>query len=210
MDMSVFERRWPFCFHVTSKTNLPSIQATRILYASQVLLEFASLPSLVTKRRSDDVQIRVNGFDVVLRNQLPLNPTLVELDDGEHFPDYLTFLSSRVFFWPGHESGPGPDGVRMIQRTAEENQGILRIPTRSLVASNRAQPMWVSEKNAGAGWIEGGRKRRLGRAIYRRLSDTSNDSKVVECSYSLRAMLPEDCTVSRSLAGPWSALFPLV
>jgi hypothetical protein len=207
VDADTLISRWPFCFHLTAARNLPGIRRSRVLKATDVLLTHAGRLELNGIRRMGDMRLDFGQFDVVLRNQQPLEPTLLELGDGETFADYVRFLNSLVFFWPGDRLRPVREGFEMVEDTVLEDQAILRMPTRSLLAANARVPLWVSPVNAGVGRMLNGRRAQLGRRIYRQLEDADDDMDVVECSYPGEAALPPDSMVSTKLAGPWGFLW---
>jgi hypothetical protein len=198
---------WPYCYHVTSGTNLNSIYRARTLLPAATIIREAGQHSIGKERRTEDIILRLKGYDVLVRNQNPLNPEALDLAPGELLEDYVSCLNSRVFFWPGTTSGPVDDGVRMCNQAAAGSI-ILRVPCRSLVSANPSADVYISRCNTGAAWLDKGQKSRRGRAVFERINTFSgNPASIQEISFVDDIQLPSDTMKAASVAGPWDALF---
>jgi O-acetyl-ADP-ribose deacetylase (regulator of RNase III) len=197
---------WPYCYHVTSGTNLNSIYRVRTLFPAATIFKEAGQHGICRERRTEDIVLRLDGHDVLIRNQSALSPEALDLAPGELLEDYVSCLNSRVFFWPGTASGPVDDGVRMCHRAAAGSI-ILRVPTRSLVSANPAAEVYISTCNTGAAWLDNGRKSRRGREVFELVNGFSgNPASIQEISFVTDIRLPTDTTNSASVTGPWHAL----
>ena len=72
----------PYSYHLTAVDNLPSIRAAGRLESATTLINAADRGELLRQRRRGNVQIRVNGFSVWLRNQAPLHQGNISFDGG--------------------------------------------------------------------------------------------------------------------------------
>ncbi len=199
---------WPALYHVTYAVNLPLIRRRRQLQPAADLFVEAGMPELVSRRRTADVSLRIDGHEVVVRNQRPLRPEMVEIESGT-FTDYIGCLNSRIFFWPGTDTGLADDGVRMFQRSGAESSIMIRIDSRSLIDANGSGAIDLSGCNAGAGWIEGGRKSRRGLHVFEPLASFSRPALgVAEITFRETVVLPCDTRYADRADGPWRGLFP--
>jgi O-acetyl-ADP-ribose deacetylase (regulator of RNase III) len=199
---------WPNCYHVTSKVNLTSIRRSRRLLPAQAIFKKVKQDSLCRERRTNDLMLYVDGHDILIRNQRPLDPEAVEFGTEEALEDYVSTLNSRVFFWPGTTAGPVEDGVRMFDK---ESAGsiLLTVPFRSLVDANPQAKLYVSTCNTGAAWRNNGRKTRRGQHVFEPVHTFSGyPGDIMEISFVADELeLPSKVNYAPSLAGPWHALF---
>lgn len=209
MEIADFIRIWPCLFHMTAASNLAAILTYRKLFTAHRLLRGASRSALVQLRRDEEVIVELSSFSVVIRSQQPLDPTCLELDGGWTLSRYVQALNSRVFFWPGTETGPVEDGARMVERQKGMGAAILRVPTLSLFRLNRHLPPSFSPHNTGAAWCEEGGKSRRGDNSFL-LCDQFEGSgvSVAEVSFEGTIELPPDTLVALSLNGPYLELVP--
>jgi hypothetical protein len=207
MDMDQFFEMWPHCYHVTSETNLPSIQQSGSLIPAETLFRKAGRSDLLRQRRLTDVALAIDGQVVRIRNQRPLDPAAIDLGDWGVLEDYVCWLNARVFFWCGTSLGPVEDGVRMFQR-ANDPSILLRVPTRSLIHANRKAEVYVSTCNTGAAWLVQGRRTRRGPEVFHSaFGFTGSSQQIVEVSFGEPVRLTSDTTYAATLTGPWVHLF---
>jgi hypothetical protein len=207
MDMERFFEIWPYCYHVTSETNLPSLRHSRILSPAEVLFRKAGQNDLIRQRRLVDVLISIDGKDVRVRNQSPLDPEAIDLGGWGFLEDYIRWLNGRVFFWPGTEFGPVEEGTRMFHRS-EGHSIFLRIPTRSLMLANRTSEAYVSTCNTGvARLIEGQKSRRGPWEFYSAIGFLGSPTQIVEVSFVDSVFLTSDTVYAMRLGGLWMNLF---
>lgn len=198
---------WPHSYHVTSGVNLASIRNSRVLWPARTLLERANRAHLVRRRRSKDLLLRIESSQVLIRNQIPLNPSLLDLPSTCTLEEYIACLNSYVFFWPGTAIGPSDDGVRMFERTKGTRAIVFRARTESLVATNVASPKYVATCNTGVTWTERGIKARRGPEVFQCLDEFSDQSvHIRELCFKGEIRLPDSVEFADSPTGPWSTL----
>lgn len=123
----------PFAFHLTSEQNIPSICGMRVLLPAGHWLRGS--PSATIKRR-EHVRVSSNGREIIIRDQRPLHAGNIAFMDGLTMPEFIRSLNSRVFLWPGRESGPIPHGLRHFQRYKHERPVVLRFPMNEIVSQS--------------------------------------------------------------------------
>ena len=138
MDKALFIKKTPYLYHLTDQRNLEHILAQRELLSTACLVNASDVHDkeafLTTKRTRDsrNVAIRVDGKDIFIRDQHPINNALVKaLPDNWTAGDFLMILNSRVFFWPKMK--------RLENHYAaysEDKPIILRIATEDLLSIN--------------------------------------------------------------------------
>jgi len=207
MNPDYFCAAWPHSYHVTSEANLPSIRRSRMLWPARNLLERANRPQLVHRRRTDDLLLRIETLEVLIRNQIPLDPDLLDLGPACTLAEYIACLNSYVFFWPGTAIGPSDDGVRMFERTNGTRAIVIRVPTRSLLKANAASPKYVATCNTGVTWTERGIKARRGPGVFQCLDEFSEQAiHVCEICFKCEIRLPDSTELGASPTGPWNEL----
>jgi hypothetical protein len=193
--------RWPWCYHVTARPNLSNIARAGCLLPTNDLVARAGQPSLASIRRPRNVRISIAGRPVVLRNQSPLASASLCLPDGITLGDYVRYLNSRVFLWPGDGDTPTGRSLRML--TIDSGQLALRMPTSSLLLANSPRLPCVSACNAGATWGDAlpvVRSLDLF-AMVERFSYTA--SEIVEISYPGRVNIPHQTEYAVTIADRW-------
>jgi hypothetical protein len=200
--------RWTHCYHVTAALNLRSIRRSRILLPAETLFRSLDRRDLLSRRRTRDVRLRLQGQEILVRNQAPLDPESIDLGSTETFEDYVACLNAHVFFWPGTASGPTPDGTRMFLRTEGVTSAMIRVPSRSLLEVNEGSLVHVSTCNTGASWVVAGKKSRRGVDVFQRTECFSESpARIAEISFRGSVSLPDDSECSTGFRGPWRPLF---
>lgn len=163
---------------------------------------------LLNCRRIHDVRLRRQNREIVVRNQVPLDPESIELNSTETFEGYVGYLNTHVFFWPGTVSGPTFDGVRMF-RNAGVDSALIRVPTRSLIDANDRSLVHLSTCNAGASWmVEGGKKSQRGSDLFQQAETfAESPERIEEISFRWSVNLPDDSECSTGVEQPWRLLF---
>jgi len=198
---------WSYVYHVTSGCNLASIRKSRVLWPAETLFERANHSHLVRLRRTADLLLRIETVQVLIRNQLPLNPGSLDLGSASTLEDYVASLNSYVFFWPGTAIRPSDDGVRMFERTHGTRAIVIRALTRSLIDSNLPAPKYVATCNTGVTWTPQGVKARRGSDVFQRLDEFSEPAAHIhEICFKSEIRLPDNAELGSSPTGPWSAL----
>lgn len=132
----------------------------------------------------------------MLRDQMPLHPGNMAIDDGLGFADVVEMLNERVFFWPGSEAGPIESGRRHFQRYGEEDCRVLVIPTESMFRANPGTRAEFCRFNSGSPRWTGGRASPRGKRTFRRAFEFDGTaSDVVEVTWVGRVALPPDSRV---------------
>ena len=207
MDLQSISAVWSHVFHVTAAANVPSIRRSRVLWPAKTLLEMADRPELVRQRRTENLSVEIESHEVLLRNQIPLNPDLLDLGNAHTLEEYVMCLNSYVFFWPGNADGPRDDALRMFERTNALGAVSLRVPTHSLLERIGALATYVTTCNTGVTWTEQGTKARRGPEVFQNLETFStNPSLIQEICFQSEVFLPSNTEWSCAPGGPWTAL----
>jgi hypothetical protein len=200
--------RWTHCYHVTATMNLRSICHLGLLLPATTLFRLTNREDLLNGRRTQDVRLQLRGLQVLVRNQIPLDPDSIDVCLPETFESYVACLNERVFFWPGTASGPTEDGVKMFQPTFGVNSAIIRIPSCSLFESNAGTLPHLSTCNTGAVWIMNGEKSRRGGCVFQNLASFEDSpGKIEEISIVGPVNLPDDSEYSPRFGESWRSLF---
>jgi hypothetical protein len=198
---------WTHCYHITYAANLPLIRRRGELLPALHLLSRAGIQHLAVERRADDLRLNIEGVDVMLRNQRPLDPGALELRTGR-FDDYVACLNSRTFFWPGTASGPVADGRRMFERRDGPRSIVIRVPTRALFEANAFVPFDFSACNSGAAWVENGRKTYRAPELFKPHERFAQGAREIwEISSRASVVLPADSACSDRFDGCWRGLY---
>lgn len=206
MDLDTYLRLRPVAWHLTSARNVARLRETGRLECTQSLMLRAGRAAARERRKASET-IRVDGHDVVIRDQAPLFEGNIGFEEGWDFARLLQHLDSHVFFWPGTDAGPVPSGRRHFARyiDAGESLAFLRVDAKALVREN-GEPRF-SVYNSGSPRMTGGRPSPRGSRTFlpaAALDRTAGD--VVEMVFVGEARLPRSTVVSSSPAGPWSPL----
>lgn len=198
---------WTYCYHVTSESNLESIQQSRVLSPAETLLKGAKMHHFLRLRRTGDLLLRIEANDVLVRNQCPLDPDSLDLGTTGTLEEYVECLNSHVYFWPGTASGPIEDGVRMFERTDRTSSVVMRVLTASLLDANSTLPIYVSTCNTGVAWKERGNRSRRGPEVFQTVEAFSaQPDNVHEICFANNVCLPQNTEYGTSPNGPWRAL----
>jgi hypothetical protein len=77
---------------------------------------------------------------------------------GWSWSDLLAALNSRVFFWPGDQSGPNDYGRRLFSAYDPSRQTVLRVSFCDLMEANPGAIPYFCRFNSGGPRTVGGRK----------------------------------------------------
>lgn len=156
-DLTRFAEARPRLYHLTARANLDGILRTGRLEAARVLMERAGDMSMLRQRRREHYRLRVDGREVVLRDQKPLHRGNIAFEGGFGFEDVVEALNRRVFFWPGDEEGPIDYGRRHFGRYGGEDCVVLVVPTAALLEANPDVQAEFCRFNSGSPRCTGGR-----------------------------------------------------
>lgn len=208
MNLEQISAIWTHSYHVTSVANLVPIRQSRTLLPTQTLLDRAKRHYFLRRRRTRDVLIRVDGHQILIRNQIPLDPKSLDLGATGTLKDYVACLNSYVYFWPGTALGPNEDGVRMFERTNGKHSIMIRVLTRSLIDRNRASPMFVATCNTGVAWTVQGIKSRRGPEVFKAIDVfLEQPTSIHEICFGGNVRLPDGAEYGITPTGPWQAFF---
>lgn len=198
----------PFSYHCCSEVNFNSIRRARALRSAAELLRASNHEHLLRTRRKKPMLVQLADGPVEIRDNAPLRPGSLALQDGMSLEDFLLELNSRVFLWPGMEDGPILPGRRHF----EHYRGIgpvhvLRAPTAALLEANPDRRFSIAYCNSGSARHHLGARVPRGSSTFLTPDEASRPaSDVKEFSFPGFARLPPEAEWSNSLSGPWQSL----
>jgi hypothetical protein len=208
MSLDAIITRWTHCYHVTAVVNLESLRLSATLLPAATLFQLSDRRDLLNCRRTRDVGLRLQDQEVLVRNQIPLDPDSIDLDLTETLGGYVAFLNAHVFFWPGTALGPTQDGMRMFRRTSGLNSAMIRVASRSLLEANDGARVRLSTCNTGASWIVNEVKSQRGPSVFQLVERFAEPpSKIEEISFLGSVHLPKDSEYCTSFDLLWQSLF---
>lgn len=206
-ELKAFVTRWPYAYHLTSDSNIASICGGGRLESASTLLIRAGCQELLRQKRTRHTQIRVNGMDLSLRDQVPLHEGNVALKDGWQFSDLIEALNRLVFFWPGSAVGPNAYGCRHFKHYKHEGVVIIRVPMLDLFALNVEVAPLFCAFNSGSPRCSAGKPSPRGTETFLPAGRFSRPlSKVVELTFPDNVRLPKSAESALSPDGPWTTL----
>jgi hypothetical protein len=199
-----YEALRPYLYHTAPLRNTARILAMRCLEPTAALLERGGRGDLLRVRRERDIELTIDGYSIVVRDQKPLLAANIEFEGGWELSDLVEYVNRRVFFWPGGHDGPIDYGTSHFSRYAEDGVVVLRLRLRSLLAANPGLQPQFSRYNSGAARQNQGNRIPRGPNTFTaagRFRWTRGDVK--EVAFAAPVRLPEDAESSSSLRGPW-------
>lgn len=173
-----------------------------------VLLKGTAYEHLLNSRRLADEVTHLNEFEVIVRNQVPLNPSYLEFVNGWSFADYLVELNSRVFFWPGDWGRPNGYGRRHLASRFNASSVLLRTRLQEVLAGNPGKVLFLSRFNTGAPRLYFGRRSPRGPDTFISAADWPyTPSRVAEASFTGSVKLPASTEVYDLKAQSWKKVF---
>ncbi len=198
----------PFLYHLTASQNVSLIRESMILRCTKDILCDSSHTDLVRTKRIEEVLANFHEQVVHVRDQRPLHPGHISFEDGWTFSDLVEDLNSRVFFWPGKDSGPNDYGIRHFERYAGENPVILRMNFEDALEVNESEPTF-SKYNSGSPRCNQGSPIPRGPETFSTAPNTDfTVSKVVEVSFTKAMNMPFSTEIGDCPFGPWKSLLP--
>ena len=192
-----FVERRPFLFHLTARGNLDAIRSFGCLRPAAITLQRAGRNEWLERRRSEHLLVDLEGQPVCIRDQRPLFRGNIELTGHITFEQFVALLNSKVFFWPGTNSGPNDYGRRHFLRYREEECAILKTPTRELLEVNPNSTPLFCRYNSGSPRCSGGRKSPRGPDTFIPAAVFQGaPSEVVEVVFSDEVVLPGSTMVA--------------
>jgi hypothetical protein len=124
MNVESIIARWTHCYHVAAVINLPSVRRCGALLPAATLFRLSDRGDLLNCRRINNMRLQLQGLEVLVRNQIPLDPNSIDVGLTETFEAYVACLNERVFFWPGGSyAGRDEDVPTNVGGTLRDDQG---------------------------------------------------------------------------------------
>jgi hypothetical protein len=207
-DLDRFAQLRPNLFHLTAAQNLARIRAAGTLVSASELFGQAQAENLRSVRRPTHETLRVDGRLVIVRDQRPFHVGAIAFDEGWDMVRLVAHVNEHVFFWPGTAKRPVKSGLSHYRRYRGEALAVLRVPIRSVLATDASARALFSRVNSGAPRVVAGRHSRRGAGTYVDASTfEGTTTDVVEVVFRGRVVLPPDTEFSRSYDGPWQPPF---
>lgn len=151
MELQKFIDSRKYLYHLTDQLNLKSILSDYTLKSTKELVKASNIEkktAFLRTRRLNHCPIRINGFDIMIRDQYPLNPIIAmkNMTKGWVFEDFVYHLNSRIFFWPTEKD------LKAHYKRYENDQEypiILRLETKEIFDLNKTEPLFC-KFNSGA------------------------------------------------------------
>jgi hypothetical protein len=205
-DIDEFTRLRPYVFHVSDRTNLPALRSTRRLRTAANLIRSANRPEWLVLRRTDPVHLATPDGLVVLKDQRPLIAANMVLTAEWSLGEFVQYLNSFTYFWPGNDRGPSGPGQRLLDHYQADGPVLLRIATEDLLRANASMQPEFCPFNSGAPRYHSGRRAVRGPHLFKPAAEfPRRASEVVELAFRGDVALPST-TLIRS-AGGWANLF---
>jgi hypothetical protein len=195
--------RCPFSKSLSFTYALTCITRRLATISSQSLTRKGSFQPVTSSRFPGDTaanRTRRCGFkplttdcgEVWLQTQRPLHEGNIKFAGGFGLEDVVGMLNSKVFFWPGTNSGPISYGIRHKQRNTWPSCAVtLRIPTADLLVSTKTGPAKFCPYNSGSPRCSDGKKSPRGPDTFSNaLIFSRSAGKVIEVAFDDYVDLP--------------------
>ena len=206
-DFDLLARR-PLVYHVTAPENLASLRRHRILKSAASLLVEGGRSDLLRARRRGPMRLPIGDDPVVVRGHDPLAPGALELTDGSTLADYIAYLNSLVYLWPGSERGPQGGASKLAKARKAAPVLVLRCSVRAPRAYNPGLQFLYADYNAGAARDHptlGKAKRWV--SFHRPASEfDAEPGDIKELAVVGSVALPRETECAPSTSGPWAPL----
>ena len=201
-----FIRLRPFAYHVTHRDNVELLRSSRQIRTAASVIREAGALHLNSLRREHDVAVRMREGTVVLKDQRPLIAANIQLHAEWSLADFVAYLNSFVYFWPGSDRELSGAGRRLLSHYEADGPGVLRCPTADLFSANSHIEPEFCPFNPGAPRFHSGKRAYRGPSLFTTADHfPRRASEVVELAFRGDIELP-DSTQLRSNAG-WVTLF---
>jgi hypothetical protein len=205
-SINEFARLRPYLYHVSDSANLPVLRATRRLRTAASLIRSANRPEWLNMRRAEAVHLQTPDGLAVLKDQRPLIAANMELMAEWSLGEFVEYLNSFTYFWPGNDRGPIGPGQRLLNHYQADGPALLRIATEDLLRENGAASPEFCAFNSGAPRYHSGKRAVRGPHLFKSPADfPRRASEVVEVAFRGDVLLPATSLI-RSAAG-WATLF---
>ena len=182
----------PIAYHTTGQLNFEAIRDQRAVISTKSLLNGLEHASLLNGRRLTSTTVLISGRGGQIRDQLPLRPKSLLLQNGTTLQDYIDELHQRVFFWAGTFRGPSSSGRLHFEHYSKEGEVfIIRTLLESLLLANAGRDLFVTRCNSGAARHQKGQPVERGPQTFCLLEDAEfRASAAVELSFIDRRSSP--------------------
>lgn len=205
-QLDEFIKLRPFAYHVTHRDNVDRLRASRRIRTAASVIHEAGAVHLIALRRDRDVVLHVSEGPVVLKDQHPLIAANIELHSEWSVADFVAYLNSFVYFWPGSDRGLIGAGHRLLSHYAADGPGVLRCQTADLFGANPQIEPEFCPFNSGAPRYHSGKRAYRGPNLFTTAAHfPRRASEVVELAFRGDIELPSS-TQLRSSVG-WVSLF---
>ncbi|MEM6796493.1 MAG: hypothetical protein AAF725_21150 [Acidobacteriota bacterium] len=195
----------PFAYHLTERSNLPSILEEGSLRSAAHWIEAAGREDLEASQRTECRRVVARGREIHLRDQKPLFEKNIDLRAGWTYADLVRHLNRHVFFWPGGASSVDEYCRRYHRCYSPGDIVILRLETAALFAANAPRQPLFCPFNSGA---PGGRRGPVPRGpdLFLPAGEFARTAAAAkELVFEDFARLPGRLEVASDLEGPWRA-----
>jgi hypothetical protein len=148
--ISQFAELRTYLYHVTARENLVRLRRTMRLEPTALLLQAAGRSDLLRVRRERTTAVRINGDEVVLKDQRPLIAANAALPPNWEFGDLVQYLNEHVFFWPGDALAAVAAGRRLLAHYADAGVVVLRVRLNAVLELNPDAVPLFCPYNSGA------------------------------------------------------------
>lgn len=206
-NLTQFQNRRPYLYHLTSTVNLDRIRLLNRLESATTLRRLGG-QALNLQRRINHEEFVIDNLMVSVRDQIALISRNIEFNDGLMIENLNEILNERVFFWPGTIERPIPTGMRHFQRYEQEQPAVLRIETQRLFDVNNIQPSFCKYNSGGPRCSRGRRSPRGNSTFLPADQNDYNPSDVVEVTFVGNVLLPDNTQIKGETWTQWNQLFP--
>lgn len=198
----------PFAYHTCGALNFESIRSSRALRSARDLLAGSEHEHLLTIRRKHSARVTLPDGSVEVRDNSPLRLGSLELEPDVTLEAFLLELNSRVFLWPGSESGPiRTGGAHFEHYSGIGTVHVIRVPLRHLLQANPSRALAVTYCNSGSARHQGGRKVVRGPGTFHPVNSAPRVAAAIkELTFVGSVLLPVTTEFSSSPSGPWQPL----
>ena len=205
-QLDEFVRLRPFAYHVTHRENVRLLKASGTLRTAASIIQEAGAVHLLGLRRENETVVQLPEGPVVLKDQRPLIAANLALPANWSVADFVEYLNSFVYFWPGWDRGLIGPGQRLLSHYEEDGPGVLRCSTADLIAANPHVVPEFCPYNSGAPRYHSGKRAFRGPNLFMDAARfPRRASEVVELAFRGDIALPQS-TQLRTDVG-WTPLY---
>ena len=157
-------------------------------------------------RRADAVHLETPDGRIVLKDQRPLIAANMELTPEWSLGEFVEYLNSFTYFWPGNDRSPIGPGQRLLDHYETDGPLVLRVATEDLLRANTPMAPEFCPFNSGAPRYHSGKRAVRGPHLFKAAAEfPRRASEVIEIAFRGDVLLPPT-TLMRS-SGGWVSFF---